>query len=139
MFSRVRVKKSALNYFRKLARDSSRLEIQAFLLGNILSVNEVEIVEFCYPTEYHTQKSNGVCWTADEYALVVKKADEEGLRIIGDIHSHPQWDAVMSSIDYQSAITENLAVCGICSVYNNRTRVRFWTMTSALPCKVEYV
>ena len=138
MFTRVRLKKSALNYFRKKARESSGVEIQAFLLGNIISMHEVEISEFLYPKEYHTQTPSEVSWTADEYAQIWKKADEKGLSVLGDFHTHPSWDAVMSGVDYRGAVTSNFVICGICSVYDRKTRVRIWTPTSSLPLTIVY-
>ena len=138
MFNKVKVKKGALDHFRRLAREAAPKEIQAYLVGKIVSVDSVEITEFAYPKVYHTQAINEVCWYEEEYKVLKNRVEASGERIIGDIHSHPQWDAVMSLNDYKSAITESLAVCGICSIYGKRTRVRFWTPTSALPCSIIY-
>lgn len=139
MFSRVRIKKGALNYFRKLARNGAPKEIQAYLIGNILSIDKVEVTEFAYTKNYHTQTNNSVCWYDEEYITLKAKVEAKGLRVIGDIHSHPNYDAVMSKIDYEGAVTQGLSVCGIVSVNNRKTLVRFWTIASALPCKIEYV
>ena len=139
MFSKVRIRKGALDYFRKLARQSSPKEIQAYLIGNVLSVDRIEVTDFAYTKNYHTQTANEVCWYSEEYLKLKSKIEGKGLRIVGDIHSHPNYDAVMSKVDYEGAVTQGLAVCGIVSVNNNRTLVRFWTIASALPCKIEYV
>lgn len=136
MFSKVRVKKGALNHFRKRAREVFPLEIHAYLLGNIKSIDTIEIVEFCYPKVYQVQTTGEVQWSAEEYVALKEEAENKQLKIVGDIHSHPKWDAVMSPSDYKGCILDGLSVCGICSVYGNKTRVRFWTPTSSLPCEI---
>lgn len=137
MFSKVKLKKGALNHFRKLARQSP-LEIHAYLVGEVKSPDLVEVESFVYPKAYNVQTTISVQWTAEEYAELKQKTEEKGLRIVGDIHSHPQWDAVMSPQDYEACLLDGLCVCGIVSVYGNKTRVRFWTPTSALPCELLY-
>jgi proteasome lid subunit RPN8/RPN11 len=137
MFSQVRLKKGALNHFRKLARESP-LEILAYLIGEVKSPEIIEIHSFAYTKTYYLQTECSVQWLLEEYTRVQKKAEEKGLRIVGFIHSHPKWDAVMSPDDYKSCLIEGHVVCGIVSVYGKKTRVRFWTPTSALPCKLTY-
>lgn len=134
---KVKVRKGALDYFRRLAR-STPLEIQSYLVGEVLSPTEVRIDYFAYPKEYHTQTSNSVVWTREEFDALRVKAQNEGLQVFGDIHTHPAWDSVMSPDDYKGAIVEGLRICGICSVNNNRTRVRFWIPDSALCCQIVY-
>ncbi len=139
MYSKVRVRRGALDHFRQRARESYPLEIHAYLLGVINSVNEIEITDFRYPKSYHLQTKDTVQWTADEFAHLKELAAKNNKLIIGDIHSHPNWDAVMSGQDYQACILDSLLVCGIVSVYDKKTRVRFWTPTSSLPCEIKYI
>ena len=142
MFSKVRVKKSALDYFRKHARESYPLEIQCYLLGNIKSINEIEITDIMWPNEYEIQTTNEVAWKRSEIDALKEKAQLLNKRIVGTIHTHPNTDAVMSEQDYKSAITEAELLCGIVSVWGNKvkhTRCRFWTPTSALPCEKIYI
>ena len=142
MFSKVRVKKSALDYFRKHARESYPLEIQCYLLGNIKSINEIEITDIMWPNEYEIQTTNEVAWKRAEIDALKEKAQLLNKRIVGTIHTHPNTDAVMSEADYKSAITEAELLCGIVSVWGNKikhTRCRFWTPTSALPCEKIYI
>ena len=139
MFSRVRVRKGALDYFRRRTRETYPLEIHAYLLGTVNSVNELEITDFRYPVAYNVQTGNNVQWTVDEYASLKEDAARLNKQIVGDIHSHPNWDAVMSEQDYKACILDSLIVCGICSVTKDqRTRVRFWVPTSSLPCTIVY-
>lgn len=139
MFSRAEVSRHALNYFRKLARHAAPLEIQAYLAGKVISINEVRITDFLYTKQYYTQSTNFVSWFTKDFDILKEKIESEGKTIIGEIHSHPNWDAVMSSVDYDASVTQQFALCGICSVNNNKTRVRFWTPTSSLPCKIVYL
>ena len=138
MFSKVRVSKSALDYFRHKARQAAPLEIQAYLAGKVTSVDEVEITDFLYTNEYRKQSTNEVAWSTVEYDRVKEDIEQKGLRIIGDIHTHPGWDGVMSLADFDASVTQQHVICGICSVNNKKTRVRFWTPTSALPCRIIY-
>lgn len=138
MFSKVRVSKNALNHFRRKAREAAPLEIEAFLTGKVLSLDEIEIVNFHYTKDYKIQSKDHVQWSIDAMDALKAKAEENNLRIIGSIHSHPNWDAVMSPSDYKAYVTEQLVLCGICSINEKKTRVRFWTPTSALPCRIVY-
>jgi proteasome lid subunit RPN8/RPN11 len=139
MSIKVRLSKGALNYFRKMARECKN-EIQALLVGEVVSPTLIVIDSFIYPKSYAVQKPNTVGWYLDEYQEVKKKAEERGRRIVGFIHSHPNWDAVLSPDDYKICITDMHRVCGICSTdpEKGKTRVRFWVMDSALPCEIVY-
>jgi proteasome lid subunit RPN8/RPN11 len=137
MRAKVRIKKSQLDYFRAKARETN-LEIQALLIGEVVSPELTVVEQFVYPTEYAIQKPNEVSWYQDEWNLVKRSAEERGKRVVGDIHSHPNWDAVLSPNDYRAHIEEGLRICGICSTQGRKTRVRFWIAESALPCAIEY-
>lgn len=132
----VRVSEAQLSYFRKLARDTD-MEIMAYLIGDVVSSEVVEIDSFEYTKKYATQKTNEVSWYTAEYERVKKKAEERGRRIVGYIHSHPNWDTVMSPEDLHMCIVEGLRVCGIVSTNSStrKTFVRFWVTDSPLPCK----
>jgi proteasome lid subunit RPN8/RPN11 len=138
MFSKVKVSTGALNYFRKKSREACPLEIQAYLLGRIISVDEIEITKFLYTDNYAIQTNGSVCWYQEDLDKVRQQSIDTEQLVVGDIHSHPNWDAVMSPSDQSAAVVEGFSICGIVSINNNRTRVRFWTPTSALPCKIVY-
>lgn len=137
MSIKVRLSKGQLDYCRKLSRESAN-EIQAFLIGEVVSPNLIVIDEFVYPKKYALQRPNTCGWYLDEYQEVKAKAEERGRRVVGFIHSHPEWDAVVSPDDYKICITDMHRVCGIVSIYSGKTRVRFWVMDSALPCEIVY-
>lgn len=137
MQNRVKLKKSQLDRFRMLARNSPN-EIQAFLIGEVISPTLTVIDSFEYPREYEFSTPDGVQWRTVDYARVQAKADALGKRVIGQMHSHPDWDAVLSPQDYDFTITYGYRVCGICSTSERKTRPRFWVMDSALECIIDY-
>jgi proteasome lid subunit RPN8/RPN11 len=138
MYGKVKISKSQLDRFRKLSRKYAPFEIQAYLIGEISSLNMITVDRFAYTSVYRIQTINEVQWGTEEFNKLKQKVESDGLKIVGDIHSHPEADAVMSKTDYIGAVTENLALCGICSIHDKRTKVRFWTPTSALPCEIVY-
>lgn len=137
MNNTVKLKKSHLDYFRKQARNS-KYEIQAYLIGEVVSPNLTVIDSFEYTDEYAKQTTCSVAWYRASYDEVQKKAEKRGRRIVGHIHSHPNWDAVLSSSDYKSCIAEGHRICGIVSTDGPKTRVRFWLMDCALPAEIVY-
>jgi proteasome lid subunit RPN8/RPN11 len=138
MNNRVKLKKSQLDRFRKLARESS-LEIQAYLVGGVVSPILTVVDSFAYTSEYGLQTCGQAAWFRRDYERVRKEAEERGRRIIGSIHSHPDMgDAVLSPGDYESCIAEGHRICGIVSSDHGHTSVRFWVMDSALPADIVY-
>lgn len=137
MQNRVKVRKGQLDRFRRIARDS-RLEVQAYLIGEVATPKLTVIDSIEYAPEYAHQTASAVSWYVRDYERVKQRAEERGKRIVGFIHSHPQWDAVMSSADYNVCVAERYRVCGIVSTQRRSTRVRFWVMDSSLPCEVVY-
>ena len=142
MQSTVRVKKGQARYFRKLAREEAKKsgrEVQAYMIGHVVSPTLTVVDEFRYPKQYAAQTTHVVQWYQDEYDAVEKAAEAAGKRVVGDVHSHPAWDSVLSKTDYESHIKEGHRIAGICSIQNGRTRLRFWIAESALPLKIEYM
>lgn len=137
MQNTVRLKKSQLDYFRRLSRNSEN-EILAYLLGFVKSPNLVDVRYFIYPREYKNSTPNTVAWKIEDYEVAKKYAEKLNMNIVGFIHNHPNWDAVMSPQDYEACITEQYRTCGIVSVHGRKTRVRFWVMDSALESAIEY-
>lgn len=138
MLCKVKIKKAALNYFRSKARDSN-LEIEAYLIGTVVSPTLTIVHKVVYTKNYAEQTTSKVQWWVDEYNKVVEQATAKEQRVVGSIHSHPSWDCVMSPSDYQIHVKDGFRILGICSTQNRKTRVRFWIPESALPCKLEYI
>lgn len=140
MKNEVRLKKGSLDYFKRKAKATPN-EIQAYLIGEAVTPNLTIIDSFEYPhsKQYASSTPEECSWYTEDYLKVQKKADAREKRIVGFIHSHPEWDSVPSPADYDIMVTEGYRVCGICSVNNGKTRTRFWVMDSPLNCEIEYV
>jgi len=130
----VRVSDNQVKHFRNLARETNK-EIMAYLIGEVINTELVEIDSLEYTKEYGIQSTNSVSWYEHEYERVKQKAEKRGRRIVGYIHSHPNWDAVMSPDDLNHCVVNGLRVCGIVATNGRKTCVRFWVTDSPLPCK----
>ena len=138
MRCKVRVKKSALDYFRRLARNTNK-EIQAYLVGRVVSPQLTVIEEFAYTKNYASQTESEVQWYKEDYDKVKAHAVERGFRIVGDLHSHPNYWPVLSDCDHKVLVEEGHRVSGICATMNRKTKVFFWLPETSLACAVEYV
>lgn len=138
----VRINRGQAAYFRKLALAEAKRtgkEIQAYLVGRVVSPTLTVVESFHYTKKYADQTTQLVRWYDDDYQAVKKAAEAAGKHVVGDVHSHPNWDAVLSPTDYCAHITEGFRIAGICAVQNGRTRLRFWVAESSLRSEIEYV
>jgi proteasome lid subunit RPN8/RPN11 len=133
----VKLHRSQLDYFRRLARNTTK-EVHAFLVGTIVSPQLVRIEHFAY-SQYEEQTPCSVTPTAADQKKIEQWTLENDMKVVGTIHSHPNWDAVLSPDDYKGHIEEAHRISGVCSTQARKTRVRFWLAESSLPCKVEYL
>jgi proteasome lid subunit RPN8/RPN11 len=133
----VHISKNALDYFRRKAR-AIPVEIQAYLIGEFNYPDKIIVDSIIHPKYYAIQTTNNVQPTADEFTRVKLLAERQGKRIIGDIHSHPNSEPIMSFPDYTSCLEDGLQICGIVGIKNGKTDVKFWTQNSPLPCEVSY-
>lgn len=137
MQNKVKLNKSQLNYFRHLARNTN-LEIQAYLIGKVLSPELTVIEHFAYTKKYYKQTEGTVSWFLEDFENVKKEAEEQGNTVVGSIHSHPNYWPVLSDSDYKSHIRDQYRISGICATMNRKTKVCFWINESCLPCKIIY-
>ena len=138
MFSgKVKVRKSQLDYFRRQSRDSAK-EIFAFLIGVVVSPSLTRIDRFYYP-DYSEQTAGSVRPTAESTGAAHKSALDSNLKVVGSLHSHPDWFPIMSEADYKGHIEDGDRISGIVGINGRRTKVYFWTAESALPCQIEYL
>ena len=138
MDATVYVNKATLDYARRKARNCPH-EIHAYLIGEVLYPNRIIISSIEHAREYESQTKYSVQPTAAEFSRVAKIAEDKGKRIIGDVHSHPDYEAIMSPDDHRACVEDGLQICGIISIRERRTSVRFWLVNSALPCAIKYL
>jgi proteasome lid subunit RPN8/RPN11 len=134
---KVRVKRGQLDYFRKVARKTNK-EVLAYLVGKVVSPELVVIESFEYTKVYGDQTEGAVSWFKEDYEKVKKHAEERGLAVVGDIHSHPNYWPVMSPDDHKNTIKDCHRVCGIYATMGKKSATCFWIADSALPAKIEY-
>lgn len=133
----VRAKRSQLASFRARARRTPK-EIHAYLVGKVVSPKLVVITRFVYPVLEESTPA-GVRPDYGSWKKIKEEAEAQGLLIVGDIHSHPNWWPVLSPTDHEKHIVEGNRLSGVCAVMNNRTKVYFWVAESSLPCKINYL
>jgi proteasome lid subunit RPN8/RPN11 len=137
----VRVHRNQLNWFRRKARKYYPNEIAAYLLGKRIHTGLVEVYRFVYP---HLEISTpGECKIAAEEAeRFYEFAKEDGLVVLGTIHSHPNYLPVMSACDLQNHKACEDVISGIVEIPKPGNeaiaRVVFWRHNSSLPCKLKY-
>ena len=132
----VQVTKSHLDKFRRKCR-ASRTEMFALLVGKRLSSTKIIVTRFDYPLMFFSSP----CYADPEkesYAQIFVKAKEDGLRVLGSIHSHLDWLPIMSPTDIRTHKASKDLISGIVEVTNGRTRVVFWQDNSCLPCDFTY-
>ncbi len=134
---KVKLNRHQLNYFRKRSRDSEK-EILAVLVGEVVSPALTRVDYFWYP-EYAEQTANCVQATIKSLEELKHKSDTLNLKIVGSIHSHPDWVPILSPADYKGHIEDGDRISGIVGINGRQTRVYFWTIESALPLTVEYI
>lgn len=133
------VHRGQLDYFRKLARKNST-EIYAILIGKQVTKGEIHVYYFIHPrpSDYEVKKYDEATVSADFVERADTDATAEGLKIVGGIHTHPNWPPIMSPTDHKNHRESGDKITGIVEVSNGRTRVAFWRHDSALPCKLKY-
>jgi proteasome lid subunit RPN8/RPN11 len=133
--NRVFIRRSQLDYFRRVARGSKK-EILAFLAGTVDGAH-VTVKRFEYPA-LRTQKVTEVDPEPASETAIKMAAHADGLQIVGTIHSHPNYWPVLSPTDHSDHIESGHRLSGVCSVMRGCTAVFFWVADSSLPVKVVY-
>ena len=127
-----------MDYFRKQARDSKK-ETLAYFLGEVISPELAIVKRLYYPKTFSLQTACAVAAAEEERIKVYALAESLNLRIIGTIHSHPDWVPILSPTDYKEHIKMGDRLSAVVGVNGRKTRVYFWVAESALPLKIEYV
>ena len=114
MQSTVRVKKTQAAYFRKLAlaeAKKSGKEIQAYLVGHSgVAATRGDATRSTTRRSTPTRRHAVFAGTTMTTKASRRLAEAAGKHVIGDAHSHPEWDAVLSPTDYVSHIQEGYRI-----------------------------
>jgi len=137
MASKVKVSRNALNYFRKLARSTDK-EIEAYLIGEVVSPQLTVIHRFVYTKKYEKQTTDEVKWFDKETDALKLEAGEQKLAVVGSIHSHPNYWPIVSATDHIAHVTDQMRIMGVCATMKRKTMVCFWVTESCLPCEIIY-
>ena len=137
MACKVKVSKYQLNCFRRLARSTNK-EVEACLVGKVVSAQLIVIHRFVYTKKYEKQTTNTVKWFDREFEDLKVEAGDQQLALLGTIHSHPNFWPVVSPADHLALVADQMRVTGICATMKGKTVVYFWVAESCLPCKIEY-
>lgn len=133
----VHVSRSIINEFKKAAKESFPNETFAFLLGRDAGTI-VEIEELFIPMDVDEWcDANSVTMSDDWLPAARKHASSIGLKVVGDIHSHPYKygeigkiipDCSPSEDDIDCGLPHINAVCYVRETKNSRlvSQVRFW-------------
>lgn len=132
----VQISRGQLKWFRTKAR-SSPDEIYAVLVGRVITPTKVVVTRFHYP-DINDSAKGFVDPNLESCAEIEEEAKSDGLRVLGSIHSHPDWLPIMSPNDIRSHVENKDLISGIVEVSKGRTRVVFWRHDSSLPCELTY-
>lgn len=132
----VRLHKSQLDYARRKARSTPN-EIYGLLFGHLVNAQCAEIHKITYP-KLDTSTPNGVDINPASLEEHIEDAAEDGHKLIGGIHSHPNYIPVMSKTDHCNHKEWEDTLSGIISIINRKTTVCFWTADSSLPAEIKY-
>lgn len=130
------IKKAQLDYFRAKARSTPN-EIYACLVGKHIGGASTSVYYIAYPK---LELSAPCIVRADVQDLeqIESDAASDGLSIVGNIHSHPNYVTELSPHDHKNLFYGKEKIVGVVGIVGRRTFVTFWQSESSLPCKVEY-
>lgn len=135
---KVRLHRGQLSYFRRRARESGPNEIFAYLIGRNISPKTVIVQHFFYPALDESTPECVVPNKDDEDNIAIDVV-KKGQKVLGTIHSHPDYWPILSRTDHQSHVTDQHRISGVYAWLKGKSKVVFWTAESSLPCQIEYI
>lgn len=147
----VEIHQNVARRFVRLSKKRFPIETFAILLGRRTETKLV-VSDLFIPTDLDKFTTEEVVFGNPEWPKLAKiKAQEEGLLILGDIHSHcfkEQIDCVPSEFDWDHSqdilkITEGkMATMGILTIWRKppekyKSRLRFWPIISPIETKIK--
>lgn len=138
MSSKIRISRHQLEYFKRIARRENPKEILAYLVGEVVSPTLTVVNKLKYTKEYAQQTTAAVQWFDEELEIISQEAEEEGLTIVGDLHSHPNYWPVLSATDHTAHIITQNRVTGVYAFMGRMGKICFWLADSSLPLTIDY-
>jgi proteasome lid subunit RPN8/RPN11 len=131
----VTLHRGQLKYFRAKARKAYPKEILAVLVGRQVHSGLIEVHRFYYPLlKVSTDQE-----VKTEYFVSDFIDKDEGLKVVGDIHSHPNYPAVMSPSDHQCHRKGDNKISAILEVPKvGKSRLIIWRDGTPLPCELDF-
>lgn len=133
----IRLKKHHLSYFKAKAKGCPN-EIYAALLGKRISPHIIEVEKFFYP-KLTVSKPGELFVDKKSFNQICFIAKEKGLKLIADLHSHPEYIPILSYRDFQDLKEGTCVISGIVGILGKKVFVNFWEKGSSLPCRIEYI
>lgn len=131
------IKHGQLSYFRAKARNTPN-EIYACLIGKHIGGASSSIYYIAYP-KLDLSKPCIVVADLQDIEQIDSDAASQGLSVVGNIHSHPDFVTELSPHDHKTLFIGKEKIVGVVGIVQRRTFVTFWQRESSLPCKVEYI
>lgn len=118
------------------AKETYPAECCGFLLGSFDNGGLVREVRRA--TNQNTERTDRFVISAEEFGQVQFTADEAGVDIIGIYHSHPDWPAIPSQTDMDSAFEDVYYL--IASVHEGKPlNTQIWRLLDDGPRRFEWV
>lgn len=136
---KIEISKKALERFKKYASRKYPNETFAILLGRKLADDIYSIREIHVPKI----KESTYQYVIPDYDDVNRIIKEHELDYFGEIHSHPQFGAIVSREDYKYWDKSLTPIIGILSIRKRQsyktTELFFWQKNSACPIQYKYI
>ena len=120
--------------FRRIAKQTYPNEAFAYLVGEV-TARGVVVEGLAHPS--YNASPTAVNVSASEHARLVKEVKPS--RLVGTIHSHPEWSAEPSTHDIRNAAQCGEVVYGVMAVWEEggrlRTRCEFYLGTPPMKVK----
>lgn len=136
---RVSINKKALRGFKALAKQFYPHEAWGALFGSDIEATEgrvIEVQEIWVPDDLAENVGRGrVYWQDHWWGDVQEHAEETGLSLVGDIHSHPDFFAELhpSATDLLNCRWDGImAILGVMA--SGRSRIQVWGPMTPVVC-----
>lgn len=134
----IHLHRGQMRWFRHKAKLAYPLETLALLIGKRTAPQSIGISYFVYPKLTQSKDRVSIADTST-YETACELALEDGVHVVGTIHSHCDALPIMSRIDKNNHRACGDWVSGILTVLQSgKTALEFWQAGDCLALTVEY-